>query len=98
MSDVFAVYAPDYEKVMEADHNAQLSHELLARAAVYDAAKAYERGQSKDDPAQANQLLEAYSAAFIDRIVETKGLDFVDREGAKHEARELVEQHLADGR
>lgn len=30
------------------------------------------------------------SAAFVDRIVETKGLDYVDKEKAKHEGMQII--------
>lgn len=33
-----------------------------------------------------------FAGAFIDREVETRGLDFVDRERAKRQAREHIEQ------
>jgi hypothetical protein len=36
----------------------------------------------------AKELLAGFAGAFIDREVETKGLDFVDREKVKYQARE----------
>lgn len=33
-----------------------------------------------------------FAGAFIDREAETKGLDFLDREKAKHHAREHIER------
>jgi hypothetical protein len=33
-----------------------------------------------------------FAGAFVDREVESKGLDFVDREKAKHRAREHIER------
>jgi hypothetical protein len=44
-----------------------------------------------DDHAKAKELLAGFAGAFIDREVETKGLDFIDREKAKHHARENIE-------
>lgn len=40
----------------------------------------------------AKELMAGFAGAFIDREVETKGLDFVDREKAKHQARQQIEQ------
>ena len=53
------------------------------------AAKAYERHCAENGQpashAEAKELLAGFAGAFIDREVETKGLDFVDREKAKYE-------------
>ncbi|GJE86705.1 DUF3759 domain-containing protein [Phanerochaete sordida] len=71
-------------------HKAELSHELIAGAASYEAAKAYEnhceRNGQPGSHAEAKELLAGFAGAFIDREAETKGLDFVDREKAKYEA------------
>ncbi|KAF8694326.1 hypothetical protein AX14_002084 [Amanita brunnescens Koide BX004] len=77
-------------------HKAELSHELIAGAAAYEAAKAYENhcatnGQPASH-AKAKELIAGFAGAFIDREVETKGLDFIDREKAKRQAR----QHFDD--
>ncbi|KAF8587065.1 cipC1 protein [Ramaria rubella] len=89
-----------YDQVNGAPHKAELSHELIAGAAAYEAAKAYEKhceaNGKHDNHAKAKEFLAAASGAFIDRIVETKGLDYVDREKAKHEAKKHAEQGLVD--
>ncbi|KAF8974527.1 CipC-like protein [Flammula alnicola] len=93
--------AQAYEQVVNAPHKAELSHELIAAAASYEAAKAYEKhcaanGQPASH-AQAKEILASLSGAFIDRIVETKGLDFVDSQKAKHHAKEqLYDASAAD--
>ncbi|KAF9485320.1 CipC-like protein [Pholiota conissans] len=83
-----------YDQVVNAPHKAELSHELIAAAASYEAAKAYEKHVEEngkpDSHAKAKEILAGLSGAFIDRIVETKGLDFVDREKAKHHAKEQL--------
>jgi len=40
----------------------------------------------------AKELMAGFAGAFIDREVETKGLDFVDTEKAKYHARQQIEQ------
>ncbi|KAJ7068347.1 hypothetical protein C8F01DRAFT_605671 [Mycena amicta] len=84
-----------YEQVINVDpenqeHKAKLSHELIAAAAAYEAAKKYEEhcaaNGKPDSHAKAKELIAAFSAAFIDRMVETKGLDTIDKEKAKHDA------------
>lgn len=48
-----------------------------------------------DSHAQAKEILAGLAGAFIDREVETKGLDFVDREKAKYHARQQLEEASA---
>ncbi|KAI9508866.1 hypothetical protein F5148DRAFT_963608, partial [Russula earlei] len=82
-------YAQAHDQVASAPHKAELSHELIAGAASFAAAKAYEDHAAKngkpDSHAKAKELIAGFAGAFIDRIVETKGLDFIDKEKAKHQ-------------
>ena len=95
-------------QVTNAPHKAALSHELIAAAASYEAAKAYEdhckRNGKPESHEKAKEILWVYvssphlarvayaftlsagfAGAFIDRAIETKGLDFIDRERAKRD-------------
>jgi len=71
-------------------HQASITHELIAGAAAFEAAKAYEnhKASSGEAPSHtfAKELLAGAAGAFIDREVETRGLDFIDKEKAKREA------------
>ena len=49
-----------------------------------------------DDHAKAKEIIAGLAGAFIDREVETKGLDFIDREKAKHHARESYERSMGE--
>ncbi|KAG2347774.1 hypothetical protein BDR05DRAFT_926397 [Suillus weaverae] len=79
-------------------HTAKLSHELIAAAASYEAAKAYEKHVQKNgkpaNHAQAVELLAALTGGFIDRIAETKGMDALDKEKSKHAAHERAKSAL----
>ncbi|KAG7090555.1 hypothetical protein E1B28_009663 [Marasmius oreades] len=91
--------AQAYEEVTNAPHKAALSHELIAAAASYEAAKAYEdhcqtNGQP-DSHARAKEIMAALAGGFVDRMVETKGLDYVDKEKVKHQASKHYEENLA---
>ncbi|KAE9409003.1 putative phosphoglycerate mutase family protein [Gymnopus androsaceus JB14] len=90
--------AQAYNEVTNAPHKAALSHELIAAAASYEAAKAYEKHCATNGKpashAQAKELLAAFSGAFVDHMVESKGLDFVDKEKAKHQAKKQAEDGL----
>jgi len=83
-----------YDTVVNSPHKAALSHELLAAAASYEAAKAYEDHEAKNGKPPTHQavkeLLAGFAGAFIDRMVETKGLDYVDKEEAKYQAKHHV--------
>ncbi|KAJ5921663.1 CipC1 protein [Penicillium verhagenii] len=77
-------------------HEASFAHELIAGAASYEAAKAYEKHeQANGKPAshaEAKELMAGFAGAFIDREAETKGLDFIDREQAKRQARKHIDE------
>ncbi|KAM0389485.1 hypothetical protein ACHAQC_008796 [Fusarium culmorum] len=98
--------AQAYEQVTQRPHEAEWSHELIGGAAAYEAAKAYENhvaangmtatflyGQP-DSHAKAKEILAGFVGAFVDREVETRGLDFIDAEKAKRHGREHVEEQL----
>ncbi|KAF8309593.1 putative phosphoglycerate mutase family protein, partial [Clavulina sp. PMI_390] len=80
-----------YHKEKDSEHKASWTHELIAGAASYEAAKAYENHVAEnghpDSHAKAKELLAGFAGAFIDREVETRGLDFIDKEKAKHQAK-----------
>ena len=41
--------------------------------------------------AQAKEIMAGFAGAFIDREIETKGLDFIDRERAKRQAQDHID-------
>ncbi|KAG0001768.1 hypothetical protein BGZ79_004188, partial [Entomortierella chlamydospora] len=59
------------------------------------AAKAYEKHVEKngkpDSHAKAKEIFAALAGAAVDRLIETKGLDFIDKEKAKHQAKKHTE-------
>jgi len=71
-------------------HKSKLSHELIAGAAAYEAMKSYEKKRKAEgiqgDHSTARELVAALAGAEVDKMVETRGLDFVDRERAKQQA------------
>ncbi|KAJ5719044.1 CipC1 protein [Penicillium malachiteum] len=113
-------------------HEASFAHELIAGAASYEAAKAYEEHEKREGkcpaPTQhhtppilpnsyipsdrtlnkpnlitgftigkpeshekAKEIMAGFAGAFVDREVETRGLDFIDKEKAKREARKHID-------
>ncbi|KDR69416.1 hypothetical protein GALMADRAFT_255900 [Galerina marginata CBS 339.88] len=85
-----------WEQVNSAGHKADLTHDLIAAAASYEAVKAYEKHVSKNGPpdshAEAKEFLAAAAGGFITHIVETKGLDYVDKRKAEKAAQANVEE------
>ncbi|KIM52803.1 hypothetical protein SCLCIDRAFT_32378 [Scleroderma citrinum Foug A] len=83
----------------ETPHKAKLSHELIAAGASYEAAKAYEKHREAnghfENHAKAKEFLAGATGLFVDRLVETKGLNMIDKEKAKHHAQEQAEKSLS---
>ncbi|KIJ46852.1 hypothetical protein M422DRAFT_249596 [Sphaerobolus stellatus SS14] len=73
------------------EHKAKVFHEFIAAAASYEAAK-LTRATSRRTAsllAMPKELLAGFAGAFVDYIVESKGLDALDKakeKHAKHEA------------
>ncbi|KAK7678146.1 hypothetical protein QCA50_018819 [Cerrena zonata] len=78
------------------EHEGHLSHEVIAGAASFAAARSYEKKQREEGKpvshAFAKEALAGIAGAEVDKLVETKGLDYIDREKAKHQAKEYAEQ------
>ncbi|CAF1427124.1 unnamed protein product [Adineta ricciae] len=77
-------------------HHSSWTHELISGAA---AMKAYEdhvrrTGEQVSHPLM-KEMLAGFAAAEVDKLFETKGLDFIDREEAKRRAVQQAHQ-LAD--
>ncbi|CAE6472500.1 unnamed protein product [Rhizoctonia solani] len=93
--------ADAYDQVTQRPHEASWSHELIAGAAAFEAAKAYENHLAEngqpDSHATAKELIAGFVGAFLDREIETKGLDWYDRQHAERQAREHAEAALLQG-
>ncbi|KAG0041957.1 hypothetical protein BGZ83_001072 [Gryganskiella cystojenkinii] len=74
------------------EHKAHWTHELLAGAAAFEAAKKYEQAHPGDKHSLTKEILASLAGAEADKLFETKGLDFLDRQKAQHEAKKQAEQ------
>ncbi|CAN6597907.1 hypothetical protein TRVA0_001S05028 [Trichomonascus vanleenenianus] len=89
----------DYQQVYEGgeQHESKFSHELVSGAASFAAMKVFEDRQRRDGKPVSHQFakeaLAGIAGAEVDKLFETKGLDFLDRERAKRDAQQLAEQH-----
>jgi len=85
-------------------HGASITHELLAAAAAYEAAKAYENFVNEHgghpDHAKAKEIMAAVTAAYIDHVAEreTNNFDHIDVAKAKRDAQQKAEDGLEDGK
>ncbi|KAH9822089.1 Protein of unknown function (DUF3759) [Teratosphaeria destructans] len=77
------------------DHEGKFSHELLAGGAAFGAMKIFEDQQRKEgkqvNHAFAKELIAGIAGGEVDKLCETKGADYIDRERAKHEAKKRAE-------
>ncbi|KAE8216304.1 hypothetical protein CF327_g471 [Tilletia walkeri] len=78
------------------EHKGKLSHELIGGAAAFEAMRAYEQHEASEgkpaNHALAKEILAGFAGAEVDKLFETKGLDFLDREKAKRHAKQEAEQ------
>jgi len=78
------------------DNQAKFSHELIGGAAAFEGMKLYEDHQRKEgnvvSHAFAKELLAGFVGGEVDKLAETKGMDFVDREKAQHRAKKGSER------
>ncbi|KAG2172483.1 hypothetical protein INT44_006656 [Umbelopsis vinacea] len=90
-----------YEQVHAVDqpteeHKATWSHELIGGAAAFEAMRLYEQKAEKegkqDDHAFAKEILAGIAGASVDGLIESKGLNFIDREKAKRHATQEAEK------
>ncbi|KAI6089569.1 hypothetical protein F4821DRAFT_231330 [Hypoxylon rubiginosum] len=77
-------------------HESKISHELIGGGAAFEAMKLFEDRQRKEgktvNHAFAKEMLVGIAGAEVDKLFETKGLDYMDREKAKHQAKKQAEE------
>jgi hypothetical protein len=86
-----------YNKVYNEEHEGKFSHELIAGAASFAAAKVFEDKQRKEGKsvshAFAKEMLAGIAGGEVDKLFETKGLDYLDKREAKDRAVQEVQQN-----
>ncbi|ORX60667.1 hypothetical protein DM01DRAFT_1380947 [Hesseltinella vesiculosa] len=94
-----SLFGKNHEEVNNAshEHKGSLTHEAIAGAAAYEALKAYnqhcEREGKPVSHAKGKQILAGFAGAALDKLIETKGLDFVDKQKAKRHAEEQLHSY-----
>ncbi|KZP09759.1 hypothetical protein FIBSPDRAFT_963708 [Athelia psychrophila] len=95
----------DYQDVYHKPHEGSLGHEAIAGAAGFAAMRAYEShlratGETPSHPLM-KEMLAGIASAEVDKLIETKGLNAIDRHKAKKQAEEhahaLAEQRYGGG-
>ncbi|KAE8163261.1 hypothetical protein BDV40DRAFT_299595 [Aspergillus tamarii] len=91
--------AQAWNEVINAPHKAELPHELIGTAAAYEAGKAYEKHVATNglppNHARAKEIVAGFAGAYIERIIETKGLDYIDKQEAIEQAVEITAYFVA---
>ncbi|CAO3701492.1 unnamed protein product [Rhizopus stolonifer] len=99
LEGLFDHFSKQHEEVRQTEegHQGHLSHELIGGAASYEAVKAYQKHceeQGKpSDHATAKALLAGFAGAAAMKLIETKGLDAIDKYKAKQQAEENVKNY-----
>jgi len=87
-----------YQEYERAPHKAKLSHELISAAVAYQAAKAYNQHCAKNGHPgthdKAKEIFAGFAGFYLDRMIETKGLDMLDRHRALGAVREHGDSHF----
>ncbi|CAK0784382.1 hypothetical protein CVIRNUC_007586 [Coccomyxa viridis] len=77
-------------------HEGKFSHEALSGAASFFAMREYEKHEASNGQPPNHQFAKEMIAGIVggevDKLCETKGLDYIDREKAKRQAREQATQ------
>ncbi|KAK7953226.1 hypothetical protein PG996_014122 [Apiospora saccharicola] len=88
------VYSDDFNPQK---HDSSFLHEAVAGGAAFEAMKLFEDRQRKNGEVVkhgfAKEMIAGFAAAEVDKLAETKGMDYLDREKAKHQAKKQAE-HL----
>ncbi|KAI8079857.1 uncharacterized protein BX664DRAFT_341625 [Halteromyces radiatus] len=77
------------------EHKSEWTHELLAGAAGFEALHLLNKKKKAEgqevDHALAKELLAGFAAASVDGFIESKGMNWIDKEKAKHHAKKEAE-------
>ncbi|KAG0198060.1 hypothetical protein BGX28_008467, partial [Mortierella sp. GBA30] len=76
----------------EKAHKSSWTHELIAGAAAFEAMRAYDKKNPGGKHNLTKEIFVGLAGAEADKLFETKGLDFLDQEKAKHEAKKNAER------
>ncbi|ORX96223.1 hypothetical protein BCR34DRAFT_607701 [Clohesyomyces aquaticus] len=87
------------------ENKSSFGHEVIAGGAAFAGFKAFEDHQRKEGKpvshAFAKELVAGFAAAEVDKLAETKGEDWFDREKAKREAKRnaenMYDEHYVQG-
>lgn len=92
----FGDHEDNHQAVYGEKHEGKFSHELLAGAASFEAAKLFEDRQRREGKpvshAFAKEMLAGIVGGEVDKLFETKGLDYLDRGEARRQAVDNVQR------
>jgi len=88
-------YNAVYQDQDQPDNEGSWSHEAVGGAAAFFAMREYEKHQSQNGQPPSHQfakeMMAGIAGAEVDKLAETKGMDYLDREKAKRHAKQEAE-------
>lgn len=92
----FGDHEDSHAAVYGGQHEAKFSHELVAGGASFEAMKLFEDRQRREGKpvshAFAKEMLAGIVGGEVDKLFETKGLDYLDRDQVQQQAYQNVER------
>jgi hypothetical protein len=89
---MFGMFEDHHQQVYGDQHEGKFSHELIAGAASFEAARVFEnRQRSEGKPvnhALAKEMIAGIAGGEVDKLFETKGLNYLDRDEARRQAQQ----------
>lgn len=96
----FGHHEDSYNQCYGDQHEGSFTHELVAGGASFAAAKMFEDRQRREGKpvshAFAKELIAGIAGGEVDKLFETKGLDYLDRDEAKRQAIENAQRGYDD--
>ncbi|KAL7749762.1 hypothetical protein RI367_004638 [Sorochytrium milnesiophthora] len=90
----------NYDQVYNGGNQGSFTHEAIAGAAGFEAMKTFEKHARENGQPEnhgfAKEMLAGVASAEVDKLFETKGLDYLDREEAKRQAIAQAQQYYSD--
>ncbi|EER32062.1 conserved hypothetical protein [Candida tropicalis MYA-3404] len=93
---MFGLFEEHHEQVYNGNHESKFSHEVVAGAASFAAVKMFEDKQRREGKevshAFAKEAIAALAGAEADKLFESKGLDYLDRDRVRNQAIENAQR------
>lgn len=94
---MFGFLEESHQTVYGDQHEGKFSHEIVAGGAAFAATKMFEDRQRREGKpvshAFAKEALAGFAGAEVDKLFETKGLDYLDQREARGQAEQYAREN-----